>query len=226
VSGPANPSSISISSGLLDPFWEQLYKNIGRSELWNTFVVVEPVAAFFGRGDTVRTIELLDPLVCTDDRGTHAAQYFDEGIDSDREQFVGPRQEYTLLSSECPPRDWEDPSPLSMFLEHLKGDPNRASRLIGVLHYHADRPILSSDDFATMERFAAGVRELGGPPQVGMVVSERQPLDSFALRMAAPADEFVRHMRDKLGSRQIDMTASLFGGLGVGQSPIRVELIP
>lgn len=187
-------------------------------------MVVEPVAALFGGGTSVSSLEMLDPLVCAGERGTHAAQYFDEGIDSDREQFIGPRLEYTLLSSEHPPRDWEDPAPLSLFLDKLKGDPRLALRLLGVVHYHADDPFLGPRDFSAMTLFAAGVRDLSGPSQVGMVLSDSRPLDSFTLRMAVSRDEFVRHMRQKVGSGQLDVTANLFDGMETLPPPVRVEL--
>ncbi|MCI4352063.1 MAG: hypothetical protein L3K14_01555 [Thermoplasmata archaeon] len=214
----------------LDPFWIQLYKNIGYSTEFHRSVVVEPICALFGIRGSVRTLRRLDLLVCRGNRGKHAAKFIDRERSEFLEQWLLPyildeRWSCILLTNETPSeQEDEEEYPPRKFLRSIAGPSSNANGLLGLLHYHVDEPELSAKDLEFMKWFASRAKKLGAPNQLGMIASESDPADSLALRQTSSMEEFVKHMRRKLQIGQVDLVANVFDGSETFHPQVRMEV--
>jgi len=210
-------TSLTVPLRALDVLWAQLYKNIGYSTEYERFVVVEPVCVLLGEAGSLKTLRVLDPLVCRGYRGRHAAEFIDQRRSEFLEQWLVPyiqdrQYSYILLPVEFPSEEGDVNYPARTILRSLGRERNVAGHVLGLLHYHVNEPRLSSQDLGFMTWFARPALESGAPKQIGLVVSERDPTDSFSQRQSGSKAVFIEHMRRKLLLGGVDLDARQFDG--------------
>jgi hypothetical protein len=229
VAGHREEARWVMSPRALDPFWVQLRKNIGRSVEYDRFVVVEPTCALFGKDHRIQRVQTLDYLSCTGNRGTHAAGFLDRERSEYLDQWLTPYLEskdhqYLVLSQEFPSEDLDQDYPPSVFLHRLSITPQLGRGLLGLGHYHPGVGQLSTSDVAYLEWFARSARSHGLRSMVGVVVSDRDPLDTLAHREGCTSAQFVDFMAQKAEKGKVDIIARAFDGSNLQHHDFTVSL--
>jgi hypothetical protein len=216
---------LSISLELLTPFWAQLFRNIGYSIEYRRHVVVEPICYLAEAATSVFKCVPIDPLVFDFDPGPMVASFIDARSDDYVEQALVPyilSEEHTyILITDNPITFSKDRLP--EFLNYLRQNPQIARKVRGLIHYHIDEPRLSESDIEAMTRYTHEVRSLGGGNQIGIVLSERDPSDTFEIKKSGER-KFIAHLSTKLRMRRIDVIGWAFTGRLNSHSPLEIGI--
>lgn len=216
---------ISIDSKLFEPFWSQLFSNIGYSREYKRHVIVEPICYLVEREGSIEKFVPIDPLVYGQGLGIRVASFIDEESSNHLEQALVPyilnkKYKYILLS-DSPVLLTKDR--LREFLNYLKRKPHKVKELRGLVHYHIDEPKLSEADIDTMTLFTKEIKSLGGNSQIGIVVSERDPEDTLEISEFGKKG-FIDHLSTKLKRGRIDVVGELFTGKPDFHSPVEIRI--
>jgi hypothetical protein len=101
-------------------------------------------------------------------------------------------------------------SKILSFLERAKQDTELIRNMCGIAHYHIDEPEFSAKDENTLTNFSRVLISLGGRSQLGLLFSEKDPVDSLSL-LHRGKDRFVCHYVQKVVDGDITVRAKLFG---------------
>ena len=218
---------VSIKSELFNPFWAQLFQNIGYSKVYNRYVIVEPLCYLTGNNTSFTECISIDSIVygSASEIGNDVASFIDHERNDDIEQILTPyirneKYKYILLTDhECIlPK-----SRLPETLNHLKQNPQILKRVQGLVHYHIDEPNLSEADFSAVTQFTREIKMMGGGNQVGMILSERDPEDTLVTKKLGKK-EFGKHLASKLSRGSIDIVGELFTGKEGEHLPVEIRL--
>jgi hypothetical protein len=218
---------LSISSGLLKPFWVQLFLNIGYSTAYRRYVIVEPICYLAQDSPSTLKCVPIDPLVCGREvnLGNAVASFIDAERNDDIEQALYPyiqREEcrYILIG--------DDPiifqkGRLRGFQNYLEQHPQTLRKARGLIHYHVDEPRFSEGDVETIALYTKEIKSLGGANQIGVVLSEKDPRDTLEIKKSGER-KFVEHLSAKLKMRRIDVVVELFTGKPDSHSPLQMRI--
>lgn len=218
---------VSIRSELFNPFWAQLFQNIGYSKVYNRYAIVEPLCYLTGNNTSFTECISIDSIVygSGSEIGNNLASFIDHERNDDIEQVLTPyirneKYKYILLTDhECIlPK-----SRLPETLNHLKQNPQILKKVQGLVHYHIDEPKLSEADFSAVTQFTRELKSMGGRNQIGMILSERAPEDTLEAKKLGEK-EFVKHLSSKLRKGTIDVVGELFTGKEGEHFPVEIRL--
>lgn len=216
---------ISISLELLKPFWAQLFRNIGYSIEYKRYVIVEPICYLAEYAPSTFKCVPVDPLVFDFDPGPMVASFIDAESDDYVEQALVPyilSEKYTyILITDNPITFSKDRLP--EFLNYLKQNPQITRKVRGLIHYHVDEPRLSEGDIEAMTRYTHEIGLLGGGNQIGIVLSEKDPSDTFEVKKSGER-KFIKHLSTKLRMRRIDVIGQSFTGRPDSHSPLEIGI--
>lgn len=218
---------LSIKPELLNPFWSQLFQNIGFSKVYNRYVILEPLCYLTGDNDSFTECISIDSIVYgkVSEIGNNVAAFIDHEKNDDIEQVLYPyirneKYRYILLTDyECIFSKERFPG----ILHYLKQKPQILEKIWGLVHYHIDEPRLSEADFSANAQFTREVKLMGGRDQIGMILSEREPEDTLeAVKLGKR--EFVIHLSSKLKRGEIDIVGEVFTGKEGEHFPVQIRL--
>jgi hypothetical protein len=217
---------VSVRSEIFNPFWAQLFQNIGYSKVYNRYVIVEPLCYLTGNNTSFTDCISIDSIVYGSGSkiGNNVASFVDHERNDDIEQVLTPyirneKYRYILLTDhECIlPK-----SRLPETLNHLRQNPRILKRVRGLVHYHIDEPNLSEADFNALSQFTGELKSMGGANQVGMILSDREPVDTLEAKKLGKK-EFVKYLFSKLSKGTIDIVGELFTGKEGEHFPVEIR---
>jgi len=214
-----------ISSGLLRPFWAQLFRNIGYSVEYKRYIVVEPICYLVECTASTFGCVSIDSLVYDFDLGPNVASFVDAERNDYVEQALVPyildkKYRYILIADN--PITFSK-NRLTEFLSYLKQNPQISGKVRGLIHYHIDEPRLSEGDIEAMVLYTKEVKSLGGTNQIGVVLSEKNPEDTLEIKKLGKR-KFIEHLSTKLKMRRIDVVGELFTGEPDFHSPLEMKI--
>ena len=216
---------LSVSSELLKPFWAQLFRNIGYSIEYKRHVIVEPICYLAEYAPSTFKCVPIDPLVYGFDLGPMVASFIDAESSDHVEQALVPyilSKKYTyILISDNPITFSKDRLP--EFLNYLRQNPRIVRKVRGLIHYHVDEPRLSEGDIEAMTLYTREIRLLGGVNQIGIVLSEKDPNDTFEIKKSGER-KFIKHLTTKLQMRRIDVIGESFTERLDSHSPLEIRI--
>lgn len=216
---------LSISLELLKPFWAQLFRNIGYSVQYKRYVIVEPICYLAEYGPSTFRCVPVDPLVYDLDLGPIVASFIDSERNDYVEQALVPyilSKEYTYILISDNPITFSK-NRLPEFVTYLKQNPQILKKVRGLIHYHVDEPRLSEGDLEAMTQYTQEIESLGGANQFGIVLSEKDPNDTFEIKKSGKR-KFIEHLSTKLKMRRIDVVGESFTGKPDFHSPLQIRI--
>ena len=166
--------NLSLNRDALKPFWAQLFRNIGYSEHYQRYVIVEPLCYLIKDKQEIVQCIPVDPIVypqvtCL---GSHIASFIDRNWGDDIEQVLLLSKKYRLILLTDEESIFERQR-LPEILRYLRKSPEMVTNVLGLVHYHFDEPNLSDGDIEAMTEFTKQMKSMGGANQMGLVVRER-----------------------------------------------------
>ncbi len=221
-------NKVSVDLKLFKPFWAQLFENIGYSREYKRYVIVEPICYLAEYNGSINRCASVDSIVYDLDLGPTVASFIDAERSDYVEQALVPyiqNKKYTyILITDNPVTFSKDRLP--EFLNFLKRETQVLRVVRGLVHYHVDEPRLSGGDINAMIRFTKEIKSLGGTNQIGMLLSEKDPMDTLEIKKSGKK-KFIEHLSAKLVDGRIDVVGELFTGEAGVHFPldIRTDLL-
>lgn len=203
---------ISLKTSFFRTFWAQLYRNIGYSEHYNRYVIVEPLCYLVEDKNEIIQCVPIDPIVYpqVEHLGSHIASFIDREWSDCLEQILFFSKKYPLILLTDEELIFQKQRFPEMLI-YLKNNPEIASTILGVVHYHFDEPRLSRGDIDAINHFTKVLKSMGARDQIGMIISERDPSDTLQI-IKLGEKEFEDHLANKLTMGKIDLLGKLFTG--------------
>lgn len=216
--------SLTVRKEMLRPFWKQLYRNIGYSEHYQRYVVLEPLCYLAEENSSIKCVSV-DQIVYpqVEFLGKHIAAYIDREWGDCIEQVLAFNKKYKVIIATDEELLFEKQR-LPELLSYLDKNPDEAKKVLGLVHYHVDEPKFSRGDLDAIGYFAAEMKSKWARDQIGIILSEIDPSDSLTFWLQGDQN-FVDHLSAKLAQNEIDIIASSFTGGNMEALPVQIKLV-
>jgi hypothetical protein len=217
--------NISLKRDIFKPFWAQLFRNIGYSEHYQRYVIVEPLCYLVEEKQSIIQCVPVDPIVYpqVEYLGSCIASFIDREWDDCLEQVLHLSKKYKIILLTDEELIFQKQR-LPEMLVYLKNNQEIAKKIIGLVHYHFDEPSLSNGDIDAINWFTNELKSIGGKDQIGLVVSERDPSDTLEI-IKLGEKTFENHLMAELFNGKIELVGKLFSGKERECFPIEIRLV-
>lgn len=209
-----------LTERFLSDLFVGLYSHMSKSFYYEKYVIVEPVFYINLKGNVLkRAIGLEKVLYNSQNFGEEVARMLDSAATEHIQQQIIMENQYILI---CDNPLIGPKNRVKDFLKFLTNNRKYIKRTDGLIHYHINEPNLSYSDIQSLKQFSKRMIELGGRPQLGLVISQPDPIKNFEFVNHNNKDVFISYMFSQFEEGNIHLSGAQFAQ----ENEYPVKLVP